>query len=530
MRAVMAAMSALRRPAFLVTLAFVLFAAACSASSPEPQALTGGTDDATDSEETVAEEADSGETVAEEADSEETDSEEADGQPEPEPAPQPVEEIEPIVFDDNFGETILPIVTEHCASCHNAGGPGSPHWKLETVADVANGAPFLAAAVGEGYMPPWPAGPMSVSFTNDISLRTDEIDAIVAWAQAGGEIDVDAALPVTAPTGVVGLSNADDVITPHETYDGNTSIVDDYRCLIYDPGLTEATWLTGYEFVPDQAEIVHHAIGYLLPEEAMASALERSAEDPAGGWQCYGSSGLDFDDPLFIGWAPGQGPTVYPEGSGLWLEPGDFVVVQIHYHNEVDTDPDESTLRVDFTDGSTELDEIGVAEYLAPAEIPCSSDETGPLCDRDAAYALAVERFGQRGVQADFVNAICGVTPDDFAGMTDGVASSSCVLPIYEFGEVVSVLAHEHEIGTTFRMTLNPGGPDEQVILDIPTWSFDWQYNYEPVETIVVKPGDSVMLECAWDRALRDPSLEPSYILWADGTNDEMCFATITVR
>ena len=41
---------------------------------------------------------------------------------------------------------------------------------------------------------------------------------------------------------------------------------------------------------------------------------------------------------------------------------------------------------------------------------------------------------------------------------------------------------------------------------------------------------DVVLLECGWDRSRRDPSLEPAYILWADGTNDEMCFATITVR
>jgi hypothetical protein len=97
-------------------------------------------------------------------------------------------------------------------------------------------------------------------------------------------------------------------------------------------------------------------------------------------------------------------------------------------------------------------------------------------------------------------------------------------------GEIISVLGHEHEIGDWFKMTLNPGRPDEQVLLDIPDWDFDWQYNYRPVDKIVIDADDVVLIECGWDRNRRDPDLEPAYILWADGTNDEMCFATISTR
>jgi len=114
--------------------------------------------------------------------------------------------------------------------------------------------------------------------------------------------------------------------------------------------------------------------------------------------------------------------------------------------------------------------------------------------------------------------------------MTDGIASSSCILPIRDVGEIVSVFGHEHEIGKSIRMTLNPGAPDERILLDIPDWDFDWQYNYYPTESIMVERGDSVLLECSWDRSRRSVDLEPAYVLWADGTNDEMCFATIAVR
>ena len=45
-------------------------------------------------------------------------------------------------------------------------------------------------------------------------------------------------------------------------------------------------------------------------------------------------------------------------------------------------------------------------------------------------------------------------------------------------------VGHEHEIGKTYRMTLNPGTPEEKILLDIPRWDFNWQMNYAPVEKI----------------------------------------------
>ncbi|KAG1648789.1 Estradiol 17-beta-dehydrogenase 1 [Nymphon striatum] len=312
---------------------------------------------------------------------------------------------------------------------------------------------------------------------------------------------------------------------------GSTAVADDYRCFIYELGLEEPGWMQGFEFVPDQTEVVHHAIGYLVSGSAMDQALRRSAEDASGGWQCYGSSGLQTRDELFLGWAPGQLPTRFPEGSGIAVDPGDFVVMQIHYHYDTSAPADESTLRVDFADDpAADLDRIEFSQFLGPAEIPCSADETGPLCDRNAALALAYERYGAEGVLANAINGICGVSPSAFADMTAGIASSSCTLPVRDVGEIVSVFGHEHEIGKSFRLTLNAGQPDEQILLDIPDWSFDWQYNYYPVDSIVLDRGDTITIDCSWDRARRAPDLEPSYVLWADGTNDEMCFSTIAIR
>lgn len=505
-------------PAFIAL--FVVVVAACSAEEPEPLATgeaeiealvdTEGAPEAVEQ----AGSADAGDSAV----SDNSDS--ADAEP----------TFVPVVYNDDFGTSIQPLIAENCASCHNDGGAGSAHWQVETVADIQAAHAALAGVVQIGYMPPWPAGGESIDHKGDRRLRQDQIDAILAWSAAGGEIDVPAETVVAAPTGLLALDEVDETLVPRESYDGDVRIVDDYRCNIYDPQFTEDTFVEGYRFVPDQVEIVHHAIGYILPAEAMADAQAAQEADPAAGWSCFGSSGLPYDDPIFLGWAPGQDPTVFPAGSGLEIDAGEFIVLQIHYHNEVDTPPDNSVLELDLAEPGSDLDAISQAEYIAPVEIPCSDNESGPLCDRDAAYADAIERFGEEGVRSNQFNSVCGTHHSVFADDTDGKVSSSCELPIYEFGQLISVLGHEHEIGTSFRMTLNPDSPDARVLLDIPVWDFDWQLNYTPADDIILKPGDTVLVECSWDRALLPSDIEPRYILWADGTNDEMCFSTITTR
>ena len=58
-----------------------------------------------------------------------------------------------------------------------------------------------------------------------------------------------------------------------------------------------------------------------------------------------------------------------------------------------------------------------------------------------------------------------------------------------------------HEFGAAYRMTLNPDTPDERILLDIPSWSFEWQLYYVPVEEIRIEPSDMIRFECTWDRA-----------------------------
>ena len=424
-----------------------------------------------------------------------------------------------------FADRVGPIIVDHCASCHNPGGPGAAHWYLSTARDVADVATFIGRELESGSMPPWPASDIGVPYVESLGLTDEELADVLGWLDTGALLDVDPSAPMIGPS----IASLRDplVVAPTEPYAGEGDRLDDYRCLVYQPELAEGAWLRGHQFVADRTEVVHHAIGYLVPGDQWPTAKARDAADPGSGWECFGGTRL-AGDTFVMGWAPGQLPEVYPDGTGLWMEPGDFLVVQVHYHYDVDPGPDSSHVELSLASADLDLEPVSIAQYLTPAEIPCGPGESAPVCERAAVAARSQAEFGT--VPPDLINALCGVTPESFASMTTGVASSSCDLPVRTPGEIVSVLGHMHALGATYRMTLNPDTPDALVLLDIPDWDYDWQYNYRPADSIVLERGDVLRFECSWDRSRRDPSLEPAYVLWSLGSDDEMCFSTVVTR
>ena len=431
----------------------------------------------------------------------------------------------------SFASTVQPIITETCASCHTGDGPGTQHVRFDTAGDVADTAFAIALVTETRFMPPWPAGADSIPFEHDWSLTDDEIAAIVAWDDAGGPLDVPEDEPMIPANGVIGLDDPDVRVAANGSYDGEFGQPDEYRCFIYDPGVTEPGFVSAIEFIPQQTQVVHHAVGFLVSQQDRAELDRLSGSDGQGGWTCFGFSPGRSADLVFT-WAPGTDPTEYPDGTGLEMQPGDFFVLQTHYHYDVEAPADQSEMAFDFVDRSqvATTDSVNLFTYLAPAEIPCGPGEEGPLCDRNAARQKAIDAYGPEGVLADALIGGCGNPLDAPDGFVDGVARSVCDWPVLNPGEIVSVFGHEHEIGASFRMTLNPDTPDEVVLLDIPTWDFNWQFIYEPVDSIVIERSDTIRIECTWDRALRDPELEPAYVLWADGTDDEMCFSSLVTR
>lgn len=156
-------------------------------------------------------------------------------------------------------------------------------------------------------------------------------------------------------------------------------------------------------------------------------------------------------------------------------------------------------------------------------------EEEGPLCDRDAVLDDIGEKYGVGATAIpDVLIRSCGGTVDDYDDLDGTRFGSSCDMRARNIGTLYSVLGHMHEFGAAYRMTLNPDTPEERILLDIPSWSFEWQLYYVPTEEIRIEEGDMLRFECTWDRANLFMA-EPRYITWNEGTVDEMCFSSVSV-
>ena len=433
-----------------------------------------------------------------------------------------------------FAEYVQPILEQRCVSCHTTDGPGWSTLALDTAGDAAVIAEDIALVTGAGYMPPWLPSDVSVDFHNDWSLSVDELAILATWAGEGGGLDVSPDTLLVARTQLITPIERDQVLVP-ESYTGSLDQPDDYRCLVYEVDDSDGVgnWITGFTFEPDQTAVVHHAIVYRVPATARAEVDTKDGADGKPGWTCFGRTGLRSAGVYAIaGWAPGQEPGIYPQGVGIRLEPGDMIVNQIHYHYVHETPADASVIVLQVAsdvEASSGMRAIQRTSYLTPAEVPCTPEEQGPLCDRDAVLAEIGRKYGIEATSIPgLLLAQCGGSVDDYDDLDGSIGYSSCDLRAKNEGTIFSVLGHMHEFGAAYRMTLNPDTPDERVLLDIPTWSFEWQLNYRPIDAIRISQEDTVRFECWWDRTLVHMD-EPRYITWNEGTVDEMCFSGISV-
>src|SRR5580658_4371136 len=82
-----------------------------------------------------------------------------------------------------FYRDILPILKNHCQTCHRTDGIGP--MPLQTYDQVAQRADDVLRMVASRAMPPWFAAPGVGKFSNDPSLSADEISAIKEWVESG---------------------------------------------------------------------------------------------------------------------------------------------------------------------------------------------------------------------------------------------------------------------------------------------------------------------------------------------------------
>ncbi len=318
--------------------------------------------------------------------------------------------------------------------------------------------------------------------------------------------------------------------TPSAPFGAGT---DDYRCFLLDPDLAKDEWLTGTTVQPGNPDVVHHVILFQVPPEQIDAAETIDAEEDGEGWTCFGGTGLDrfqnVDDAPWIGaWAPGGEESVRKPGYGVKLRAGSRIIMQVHYNLLAGTSPDTSAAQLRLAPGDRDMQQLHTMLLPAPVELPCRAKHAdGPLCDRDAAMFDVMDRFGAEGSQtANALYLLCGGEPK--AGQVQ-----SCTRTVHEQMTIHAAGGHMHLLGREIRIETNPGTPEAKTVLDIPVWDFDDQ-GARDIEPVALNPGDTVKVTCKHVQWLRDvlPSFEGQpdrYIVWGEGTTDEMCLGMLQV-
>lgn len=318
--------------------------------------------------------------------------------------------------------------------------------------------------------------------------------------------------------------------TPHAPTGVGT---DDYRCFLLDPHLAQNSYVTGFNILPGNPEVVHHVILFRVPPDFVGQAKAADAADKGEGWTCFGNSGVggrgnNIDDAPWLGaWAPGGSEQEYGKGLGEPLPKGSKIVMQVHYNLLVGDSPDRSAAELRVTPATRPIKALQTVLLPAPVELPCRAGHTGSkLCNRAASIADTQARFGMAGGLADLLHLLCS------GGGKPGPVQS-CTRPAGQSETIRGVAGHMHLLGKSIKIEVNPGTPRARTILDIKKWDFDNQGS-RPIKPVQLGPQDTIKVTCRHSQALRDrlPAFHgqpDKWVVWGEGTTDEMCLGILLV-
>jgi mono/diheme cytochrome c family protein len=452
---------------------------------------------------------------------------------------------------------VAPVFAEKCAGCHTPGGVAP--FSIRSAQTAQAFAPFILRRTQNGTMPPWMPGTDSPAFTGTSVrvLTPAEKDLIARWARGGAKLG--SARPIPAAAGGGTAPGTTMILTPSRSYTPHATAgaTDDYHCTLLDPKLSQDMFVTSAAVQPQRGTMVHHVILFEAAGDNAAEARRLNAASGGKGWTCFGGPGLTetrasagniatdrLGSPQWISaWVPGHTTNDLPQGTGVLLHKDALVVMQVHYNlmhpmqgMRMD-DRSRAVLKVVPAAGS-QLTPLDTFLAPAPVELPCPAGVKSALCTRGAAFRDEVKKYGQDAAVIPLgLLYLCKKTladyPQQVGAATD--VSTSCDRTVNRPLRIYGVAGHMHLRGFDIRIELNPGTAQAQTLLHIPRWDFHWQDAYYLEAPVDAEPGDTIRVTCRFDNSraaqpvVNGKRLAPRYVLWGEGTTDEMCLGLLQV-
>lgn len=397
------------------------------------------------------------------------------------------------------------VLDSKCGSCHRPGDIAP--FSLQTYDEVRAVAAVLPNALLAQTMPPWSPAPGCREYEHSRELSEAEQELLLTWLDEG----TPAGDPADAPAG----PSSEDTWAPALSIEmaapyTPTIEPDEYRCFLVPWPQDEATFITGYRVIPGNRSVVHHVIMFNAEADAAQELQALDDADPAPGYECFGGAGGRAN---WVGaWVPGTTNDSLPEGTGIGIEPGSMMVLQMHY-NTLSSEPASDQTRVEVT-LSPQVEHPAVSlpftnfQWITgnePMTIPAGDDSVTHSVDMPATNPILRLLLQDLDLAADQGFMVYG------AGL------------------------HMHYLGTSASISVAREDGDDDCVLEIDDWDFNWQGGYTLQEPLPVGASDSLRLSCTWDNSAENQHLvngeppEPKDVQWGEGTTDEMCLGVLYV-
>jgi Copper type II ascorbate-dependent monooxygenase, C-terminal domain/Copper type II ascorbate-dependent monooxygenase, N-terminal domain len=314
--------------------------------------------------------------------------------------------------------------------------------------------------------------------------------------------------------------------------------IDDYHCFLVNPGFTRDGMVTGVNILPDNAKVVHHVILYKIEGALVQAAMDKDKASGGKGWTCFG--GPNVGSPTSGGnwlgaWAPGSSGGALPAGIGVPVKKDSLLVMQMHYNLANGAMPDRSSAELTLAPEGEKLKPLKTNLLFAPVELPCGAGLSTTDCKRETVMAENAKKFGAIGEAIPrLLLSACKRNLEEYQNAGDASrVTTSCDNPVRVDATIYSVAGHMHLRGTDIKLELNPGTNGAKTLLHIPKWDFHWQGNYWFKTPVEVKQGDIIKVTCTYDNStanqpmIGDKPATPRYIVWGEGTTDEMCLGVM---
>ena len=171
-----------------------------------------------------------------------------------------------------FHKDVLPILQQHCQTCHRSGSIAP--MSFLTYQSTRPWAKAMKAAVLSRKMPPWSADPNVGHFSNDPSLKPNELEIISRWADSGAPAgdENDAPPPIQWPAS--GWTTQPDIVLKGVPYTVPAHVKNDvveWMTLITPTGFTRDMWITSVEIKPSELAVTHHICVSFVPHRPNVS-------------------------------------------------------------------------------------------------------------------------------------------------------------------------------------------------------------------------------------------------------------------